>query len=289
MTDTGDRLTRRAVLGTVGTAGASALAGCGTTNGDSGDTDDGSNDTDVPTDTGGAGGTATPTDTGTPTATVGADEYRNPLYEPLFPDPTVTRTDDGTFYAYASHMDKDSDEDELLVPILRSEDLVDWEYVGEAFESLPDWKEDSSLWAPNITQQNGRYYLYYSYSVWGSDQNPGIGLAVADSPEGPFEDQGPVFREEDLDMTNCIDPYYRVVDDTPYMLWGSWFGIHGVEMTEDGRDYVEGTDFHLAGDHREGPHDGAHHRVPGQRRAGRHRRSVAVRGCLPDCGRRRSG
>ncbi|WP_136689509.1 family 43 glycosylhydrolase [Halorhabdus amylolytica] len=216
-------ITRRELLESAGAIGTISIAGCG----------EGADSTDH-----------TRTEPG---------QYRNPVYEPLFPDPTVIRDDDGVFWAYGSHMDKDDDKDELLVPILRSTDLVEWTYEGEAFESMPDWKDNSSLWAPNITIQNGEYCLYYSYSVWGSDQNPGIGLATAENPDGPFEDQGPVFREEDLGMTNCIDPFYHVVDDTPYMVWGSWFGIHGVEMTEDGRDYVEGTTFPLAGEHREGP------------------------------------
>lgn len=108
------------------------------------------------------------------------------------------------------------------------------------------------MWAPDINYYDGQYYLYYSYSTWGSTDNPGIGLATADSPDGPFEDQGPVFRAEDLGMTNCIDWEFRVVDGTPYLVWGSWYGIHGVELASDGTDYVPGTTFHLAGDKREG-------------------------------------
>lgn len=216
-------ITRRQLLASVGAIGSMSVAGCGERIGETG------------------------------AATTETKRYRNPVHEPLFPDPTVIRDENGVFWAYGSHMEKDDDDKERLVPILRSTDLVEWTDVGDAFESMPEWKADSSLWAPNITRQNGQYYLYYSYSVWGSNQNPGIGLAIASDPSGPFEDQGALFREEDLGMTNCIDPFYHVVDGTPYMVWGSWFGIHGVELTEDGQDYVEGTTFHLAGDRREGP------------------------------------
>ncbi|WP_226041766.1 family 43 glycosylhydrolase [Natrinema sp. DC36] len=193
--------------------------------------------------------------TGTAAADESATHYHNPTYsDRVFPDPTVIRTGDGTYYAYASNMEKDSESQEEMVPILRSSDLVDWTYVGEAFESYPDWRsDDASLWAPDINYYDGQYYLYYSYSVWGSDNDPGIGLATADSPEGPFTDQGPVFRESDLGMTNAIDSEFRVVDGTPYIVWGSWYGLYGVELTADGTDYVPGTTFHLAGDHREAP------------------------------------
>lgn len=60
------------------------------------------------------------------------------------------------------------------------------------------------VWAPDITYYNNEYRIYYSYSVWVSTNNPGIGLATSDTPEGPFTDQGPVFRESDLGMANCM-------------------------------------------------------------------------------------
>ncbi|ELY97678.1 family 43 glycosylhydrolase [Natrialba aegyptia] len=180
------------------------------------------------------------------------EHYHNPVYaDRVFPDPTVVRVGD-MYYAYASNMEKDGEDQEEMVPIVKSADLHDWTYVGEAFESYPDWRDDdASLWAPDINYYNGQYYLYYSYSTWGSSDNPGIGLATADTPEGPFTDQGPVFREDELSMTNAIDSDFFVVDGTPYMVWGSFYGIYGVELTPDGTDYVNGTTVHLAGDNRE--------------------------------------
>ncbi len=179
------------------------------------------------------------------------EHYHNPVGPIGFGDVTVIqdqREDSDTYYAYGTETPKD------IVPIAQSEDLANWEYIAPALEEYPDWRDedDAGVWAPDINYYDGKYHLYYSYSTWGSQNNPGIGLATADSPDGPFEDQGPVFRNEDLGMTNCIDGEFRVVDGTPYMVWGSWFGIHGVELTESADDYVEGTDFHLAGDKREG-------------------------------------
>lgn len=190
---------------------------------------------------------------GSAAADESADHYHNPTHPYEFADPTVIRADDGTYYAYASNMERDSESQEAMVPILTSTDLANWTYIGDAFESYPDWRDDdASLWAPDVTYYNGEYRIYYSYSVWGSNNNPGIGLATSDTPDGPFVDQGPVFRENDLGMTNCIDAEFHVVDGTPYMIWGSFYGIYGLEMTQDGRDYVSGTTFHLAGDNKEG-------------------------------------
>ncbi|WP_459192047.1 family 43 glycosylhydrolase [Halosimplex sp. J119] len=205
----------------------------------------------------GAVGAAGAASTGSSTAAASgaADQseevYRNPVGPIGFGDVTVIQDqsdDSDAYYAYGTETPQD------IVPVARSEDLANWEYIAPALEAYPDWRDDpdAGVWAPDINYYDGTYHLYYSYSTWGSQNNPGIGLATADSPEGPFEDQGPVFRNEDLGMTNCIDAEFRVVDGTPYMIWGSWFGIHGVELTESADDYVANTEFHLAGDKREG-------------------------------------
>jgi arabinan endo-1,5-alpha-L-arabinosidase len=177
------------------------------------------------------------------------DRYRNPTGPIGFGDVSVVRTCDGTYYAYGTETPED------VVPIARSTDLVNWTYVGSALEAKPNWRDDpeAGVWAPSVTEYDGEYHLYYSYSTWGSQDNPGIGLATATDPEGPFTDQGPVFRAADLGMTNAIDGELVVIDDTPYMVWGSWYGIYGVELTPDAADYVPGTAFHMAGDKKEGP------------------------------------
>lgn len=47
-------------------------------------------------------------------------------------------------------------------------------------------RPDGNIWAPDIQLIDGRYVLYYSKSKWGGEWECGIGVAVADSPEGPI-------------------------------------------------------------------------------------------------------
>lgn len=54
-------------------------------------------------------------------------------------------------------------------------------------------------------------------------------------------------------MDNSIDPFFCVHDGSPYLFWGSWNGIHGIELTDDGLDWIEGTRFQVAGDAYEAP------------------------------------
>lgn len=187
--------------------------------------------------------------------------YSNPVYEPILADPSIIETGDGTYYAYGTEDDSSAwgcDGTEW-VPIVRSYDLANWEYIGNAFDAKPDWKDAGNIWAPDINWFNDEYHLYYSYSEWG-DPNPGIGVATSSSPEGPFYDHGKVFDSNEIGVDNSIDPDLYVQNGTPYLIWGSFHGIYGVELTGDGLDWVSGTKFHLAGDAYEAPylewHDG---------------------------------
>ena len=196
------------------------------------------------------------------------ETFENPVFEPTLADPSIIRVPEegtpsravtppdqdeyeGTFYAYGTedHWYGEGDMHDThglqYMPIARSTDLVEWEYVGEVFDSKPDWKSSGGLWAPDIAYYDDQFYLYYAYSEWG-DENPGIGVALADDPAGPFEDQGKLFDSEEIEVDNSIDPFFHVVDGAPYMMWGSWYGIWVVELTEDGLD-VAGDPVRIAG------------------------------------------
>ena len=70
-------------------------------------------------------------------------------------------------------------------------DLRDWRCDGISYRRTQDPSnagDDKQLWAPDVTcGPDGRYYLYYCFSFY-----PEIGVAVSDSPAGPFEFYGHV-------------------------------------------------------------------------------------------------
>ncbi|TVP94523.1 MAG: arabinan endo-1,5-alpha-L-arabinosidase [Acholeplasmatales bacterium] len=176
------------------------------------------------------------------------DTYRNPVLTPVFADPTIIRAEDGYFYAYATEDFFTHETGVRYVAIFRSANLVDWEDMGDAFTSKPSWKPGNSyIWAPDIQYFNGQYYLYYSLSVW-HDPNPAIGVAVSDTPTGPFEDQGMLFDSASIGVPNSIDPfvYHDEENDEKWMFWGSWHGIWAIRLSADGLR-VEGDKFQVAG------------------------------------------
>ena len=168
----------------------------------------------------------------------GAQEmYRNPVINYSLPDPTVIKANDGYFYLYAT-------EDIRNTPIHRSRNLVDWEEIGTAFtnETRPTFEPKGGLWAPDINYIGGRYVLYYSMSVWGGEWTCGIGVATADKPEGPFTDHGALFRSNTIQVQNSIDPFYIEEEGKKYLFWGSFHGIYGIELSDDGLSVRAGAE-----------------------------------------------
>src|SRR5688572_23211777 len=132
----------------------------------------------------------------------GPGTYTNPVsrdFADTFADPAVIRGKDGWWYAYGTTDPlREGEGTRHLLPISRSDDLVDWEYVGDAFteETIPAWADtavDAALWAPDIRYVDGEYRLYYV--VPETSTNPerfdnAIGVATAPTPTGPWTDAG---------------------------------------------------------------------------------------------------
>ncbi len=163
----------------------------------------------------------------------GLSNYFNPVVRSDAPDPSVILAEDGCFYLYHTG-----------IGIHRSTNLVDWEYIGNAFTDAgrPRWEPNAGLWAPDINYIDGKYVMYYSMSVWGGEQTCGIGVAISDKPEGPFTDHGKLFRSNEIGVQNSIDPFYIEENGKKYLFWGSFRGIYGIELTDDGLNLKPGAE-----------------------------------------------
>ena len=111
-----------------------------------------------------------------------AQQFMNPVIPGDFADPTVIRVGDkyyaaGTSSEWAPHY-----------PIFESVDLVNWNYVGPAFQTAPEWTK-ASFWAPELYVLNGKIYMYYS-ARRASDGVSYIGVATTDDIRKGFDDHG---------------------------------------------------------------------------------------------------
>lgn len=126
----------------------------------------------------GAQGEITPTP-GTPGPGV---SFQNPVLARDFPDPFVLQVGE-RFYAYATNAAF------LRVQVAVSTNMVEWELLDNAMPTLAKWASSMSglTWAPEVMAVDGHYLMYYTTRHIRSNKQC-IGLAVSDSPEGPFRD-----------------------------------------------------------------------------------------------------
>ena len=99
------------------------------------------------------------------------------------PDPSVVKIGD-TYWASAT-----SSNWTPIFPLMRSKDLKNWKTTGHIFQQPPEWA-DYYFWAPEMTYENGKVYVYYTAHKKGG--NLCVGVASADRPEGPYRDHGPI-------------------------------------------------------------------------------------------------
>ncbi|MBA3431568.1 MAG: family 43 glycosylhydrolase [Actinobacteria bacterium] len=171
--------------------------------------------------------------------------YRNPVSRGVvdaFPDPAIIRGGDGYWYAYGTTdpvRQSKGDDDFHFLPIMRSKDMVEWDYMGDVFTETtrPTWhpSADTFYWAPDVRYMNGKYYLYYSVAHFGDDELFTIGVATAPSPTGPWTDSGGEVIDRDSCDTNPIDPAeFTDKDGKRYLYWGSYGDICVALLTPDG-------------------------------------------------------
>ncbi|MCF0074192.1 family 43 glycosylhydrolase [Dyadobacter sp. CY261] len=104
-----------------------------------------------------------------------------------FADPSVIKVGE-TYYAAAT-----SSNWAPAFPLMKSKDLKTWQQTGSIFPDLTSWA-DFYYWAPELNYDNGKVYVYYTAHKKGG--NLCVGVASADTPEGPFNDHGPLVCQE---------------------------------------------------------------------------------------------
>ena len=131
------------------------------------------------------------------------------------------------------------------VRVWRSENLDEWEPLGSALEEVPAWASDvvpgfdGRLWAPEVVERDGTYYLYYSVSSLGRNASA-IGVATSPTldpsdPDYGWTDQGIVVESvPGRDLWNAIDPAVTFdADGTPWLAFGSfWGGLKVVQLDD---------------------------------------------------------
>ncbi|MFL5349677.1 MAG: family 43 glycosylhydrolase [Hyalangium sp.] len=111
----------------------------------------------------------------------------NPILPGDYADPSVVRVGEEYWAATTSS------EWAPQFPLLKSKDLLQWELVGNIFQTQPEWSE-AHYWAPQLVVDNGRFFVLYTAKKKGGP----LCVAVATAPaiSGPYTDHGPLVCQD---------------------------------------------------------------------------------------------
>ncbi len=170
-----------------------------------------------------------PTPSATPSAapSAGEGEFLNPVINRDFPDPHVIREGD-TYYAYATTGSGKN------LQSATSKDLVSWTLLDDPLPKLASWSGLTPLfsetphmatWAPAAAKIDGKFVLYYTTPALDTPRPDGvpsqcIGVAVSDSPDGPFVDSSKAPIVCQADLGGSIDSTYFLDENgKQYLIW----------------------------------------------------------------------
>ncbi len=146
---------------------------------------------------------------------------QNPIVPPgvYFADPAAHVWQNGTLYLYGS-LDESTDYYcSWRHHVLSTDNMTDWTIHENVFYSKGENDQvpynNSLLFAPDVMYRDGAYFLYYCQP----DPHDAEGVALSDSPVGPFVNGKPI----DTFGHNQIDPNVFIDDDgQAYYLWGQF-------------------------------------------------------------------
>ncbi|MGM9719136.1 MAG: glycosyl hydrolase family 8 [Prevotella sp.] len=157
---------------------------------------------------------------------------QNPIIRDQYTADPTARVFNGRMYLYPSHDIVSPVEPEKKwfsmedYHVFSSDNLTDWTDHGVIVtqNKVPWVQRDSyAMWAPDCVEKDGRYYFYFPAAPRGKERKGfGVGVAVAQHPEGPFMPMWrPIEGLHGIDPCVLIDPK----DGKAYIYWagmGMW-------------------------------------------------------------------
>jgi beta-xylosidase len=148
----------------------------------------------------------------------------NPVFPGWYADPEA-HVFNGEYWIYPTF--SAAYNQQVLMDAFSSKDLVTWTKHPSIIDtSRVKWAR-RAMWAPSVIAKDGRYFIFFGANDIQSDSQPGgggIGVAVADRPEGPFNDLlGHPLIDKFHNGAQPIDQMvFKDLDGKYYIIYGGW-------------------------------------------------------------------
>jgi len=143
--------------------------------------------------------------------------------------------------------------DQVFMDAFSSKDLTNWRKHARIVDTVAVSWAEKAMWAPSVIERKGKYYLFFGANDIQSDEETGgIGITVAEKPEGPYRDYlGKPLIDKFHNGAQPIDQFvFEDSDGRLYLIYGGWRhcnivrlkdDLTGVEPLEDGTLFREIT------------------------------------------------
>ncbi len=169
-----------------------------------------------------------------------ADEAKpgNPVFPGWYADPEGIIFGDRywIFPTYSAPYDK-----QLHFDAFSSPDLKNWTKHERILDTGGIKWAKRAMWAPSIIEKDRKYYFFFSANDIQNDEQPGgIGVAVADKPQGPYKDLlGKPLVDRFHHGAQPIDGFvFRDDDGAHYLIYGGWRHCNIARLKDDFTGFI---------------------------------------------------
>lgn len=106
-----------------------------------------------------------------------------------------------------------------------SPDLITWTKHHAILDTAAIKWAKRAMWAPSVIENKGKYFLFFGANdIQNNNEYGGIGVAVADKPEGPYKDHlGKPLVDKFHHGAQPIDQFvFRDANGRHYLIYGGW-------------------------------------------------------------------
>lgn len=145
----------------------------------------------------------------------------NPIFPGWYADPEVT-VFGKNYWVYPTYSAPYNQQ--VFMDAFSSPDLVHWTKHPRIVDTTSIKWARRAMWAPSIIKKDNRYFLFFGANDVHEGEVGGIGVAVADRPEGPFKDHlGKPLVGNIHNGAQPIDQFvFQDKDGQYYLLYGGW-------------------------------------------------------------------
>lgn len=160
----------------------------------------------------------------------------NPIFEGWYADPegVVYGDEYWVFPTYSNLFEK-----QVHFDCFSSPDLVNWTKHENIIDTTEVKWAKTAMWAPGVIEKDNKYYFFFAANnIMTEEEVGGIGVAVSDSPQGPYKDLiGKPLINKIVNGAQPIDQFvYKENDSTYYMFYGGWRHCNVVLLKNDFTD-----------------------------------------------------